>query len=276
VTAARTVTAVLLLASACSRRPDVPILTYHSISSGTDGFSVTERAFTSELDALVAGGFHTVTFRDWLEHADRASALPQNPVILTFDDGYEDAYSTALPALRARGMRATFFIVTSLVGADASHRIARDDDGVRHAYLVWPEVRALLAAGMEIGSHGVTHRRFADLTREQARDELARSKQQLEATLGTSVDVFAYPYNSVRRWMQPLVRDAGYRAAVAGGAHGSADRFALYRIGVYAGTTTRQLSDELSRYRGGGGIVGSKGRSPATMTRNPARSQAAR
>ena len=246
-TTARQLAAVLLLAAACSRRPDVPIVTYHSVSAATDGFTVGEDAFTGALDALRSQRFHAVTFHEWLAHLEQGAPLPPNPIVLTFDDGYEDAYRTVLPALRARGMRAVFFVVTSFVGADESHRIVRDEDGIRRRYLIWPEVRALAAAGMEIGSHGVSHRRLADLTSNEARDELARSKQQLEAGLGKPVEIFAYPYNSVRRWLEPLVRDAGYRAAAAGSVHGSADRFALYRIGVYRGTTTEALLAQLPR-----------------------------
>jgi peptidoglycan/xylan/chitin deacetylase (PgdA/CDA1 family) len=247
VTATRALAAALLLAAACSRRPDIPILTYHSISNATDGFTLSEAAFTSQLDALRGTGLRTISFHEWLTAMDRGVAAPRDAVILTFDDGYQDAYSAVLPALRARGMRATFFLVTSLIGPDAAHRVVRDEGGVRRAYLVWPEVRALAAAGMEIGSHGVTHRRFADLDREQVRDEVVRSRQQLESVLRVPVEIFAYPYNSLRRWMLPVVREAGYRAAVAGSAHGSADRFALYRIGVYAGTTSEALLAQLPK-----------------------------
>jgi peptidoglycan/xylan/chitin deacetylase (PgdA/CDA1 family) len=239
----------LILAAAvlagCSRRPDVPILTYHSVSAAQDGFSVPADALAAHLDALQRAGFHTVTFREWLAHEDVGAPLPDRPIILTFDDGYEDAWSVVLPALRARGMRGAFFVVTSLVGADASHRVVREEDGAIRRYLVWPEVRALAAAGMEIGSHGARHLRLADLGREQVLGELRRSKESLDAALGSPVEVLAYPYNSVRRWIVPLAREAGYRAAVAGGAHGNADRFMLYRMGVYRGTTAEQIVAQL-------------------------------
>lgn len=241
--------AVILAAAAilagCSRRPDVPIVTWHSVSAAQDGFTVSQDAFAAQLDALQRAGFHTVTFREWLAHEDKGAALPQKPIILTFDDGYEDAYSVVLPALRARRMRAVFFVVTSLVGADAAHRVIRDEGGTARRYLIWPEVRALAAAGMEIGSHGMHHLRLAELDRAQVLDELKESKQALDRRLGSPVEVLAYPYNSVRRWMVPLAREAGYRAAVAGVAHGNADRFRLYRTGVYRGTTPEQLSAQL-------------------------------
>jgi peptidoglycan/xylan/chitin deacetylase (PgdA/CDA1 family) len=241
VTRRHLIAALLLLATACSRRPDVPILSYHSISDAPDGFTVHESEFAAHLDALQRAGFHTVTFHEWLAHEDRGTPLPAKPIILTFDDGFEDAWSTVLPALRSRGMRGTFFVVTSLIGADASRRVVRGDDGLPRRYLVWPEVRALAAAGMEIGSHGDRHLRLADLDRAQVLGELTRSKQALDGALGSPVEVLAYPYNSVRRWIVPLVRESGYRAAVAGTAHGNADRFTLYRVGVYRGATADQV-----------------------------------
>ena len=237
--------ALLLLLAACSRRPDIAILGYHSISGATDGFTVSESDFRSHLDALQHGGFHTVTLHEWLAHEERGTALPERPIVLTFDDGFEDAYSTVLPALRERGMRATFFVVTSLVGVDPAHRLVRGEEGSERRYLVWPEVRALAAAGMEIGSHGERHLRLADLDRAQVLGELTRSKQTLDQALGSPVEVFAYPYNSVRRWIVPLARESGYRAAVAGRAHGNGDRFTLYRAGVYRGMTADQVLAEL-------------------------------
>src|SRR5712692_8473874 len=113
---------LLLLAGGAACRPDVPILTWHSIGGDGDEFTVSEAAFAAQLDALRNAGFHPVTFHEWLEHEDRGAPLPDKPILLTFDDGYQDALTAALPALRARGMRATFFLVSAWIGADEAHR----------------------------------------------------------------------------------------------------------------------------------------------------------
>src|SRR5207244_9083047 len=70
------IAAALLLFAACSRRPDVPILSYHSISNAADAFSLRESEFISHLDALRRAGFHTVTFHEWLAHEDHGPPLP--------------------------------------------------------------------------------------------------------------------------------------------------------------------------------------------------------
>ena len=128
-------------------------------------------------------------------------------------------------------MRATFFVITGFIGRPGS--------------LSWPQLRELVGQGMEIGSHGERHLRLADLDRAQVLGELTRSKQALDGALGSPIEVLAYPYNSVRRWIVPLARESGYRAAVAGMAHGNADRFTLYRMGVYRGTTADQVLAQL-------------------------------
>src|SRR5262249_60938469 len=84
----------------------------------------------------------------------RRVAMPDKPTLFTSDDGDEDAFTAALPALRARGMRATFFVVSGWIRPDEAHRFTRGETG--RSSLIWPEVRALAAAGMEIGSHGRT------------------------------------------------------------------------------------------------------------------------
>ena len=226
-----------LQVAAC--RPDVPILTWHSIGPASDEFTVGEAAFAAQLDAIRGAGFHTVTFHDWLEHQDKGAPLPDKPILLTFDDGDQDAFTAALPALRARGMRATFFLVSGWIGPDDAHRLAQGEPGRRS--LIWPEARALAAAGMEIGSHGVTHRRLPELTKEEALQEMAASKRELEARLLAPVEVFAFPYNASRRRLRGLVREAGYRAAVSGSDHGGSDRYELYRATLRRGTSPEEL-----------------------------------
>jgi len=239
----RWVALVLVLACACVGRPPVAILTHHSISQSGDDFAVSPAKFAAELDALARSGCRTISFHDWLE----GKPLPPRAVILTFDDGYEDGYSTALPELQARGMVGTFFVVPGWIGADASHRVVRAQDGVAARYLVWPEVEALAAAGMEIGSHGETHTRLPGLPDEKLREEVVRSRLELEAHLHRPIEVFAYPFNASRRDLRSVVRGAGYRAAVSGSVHGGADRYELFRSGVYAKTTVEEVVREVAR-----------------------------
>jgi peptidoglycan/xylan/chitin deacetylase (PgdA/CDA1 family) len=214
----RWVWALVVCAACTQKRPEVPILNYHSVGQVADDYTVPAAAFARQLDALAAGGYRTVSLHDLLRAREGGPALPRPAVVLTFDDGKEDALRLVLPALQKRGMRATFFIITSLVG--------------QPGYLTWDEVRALAAEGMEIGSHTIHHPRLADLSDEQVRQELEGSRRELEAQLRRPVEALAYPYNSVRARVVRSAAESGYRVAVAGAVHGSADLLELYRFPV--------------------------------------------
>jgi len=211
---------LVLLVLGCARsRPEVPILNYHSAGGDVaDDYNVPVTAFEQQLDWLAKKGFHTVSLHDLIESRRTRTPLPEGAVILTFDDGRSDALQVVLPSLRERGMHATFFIITGLVG--------------QPGYLSWDGVRELAAAGMEIGSHTATHPRLADLADARVDDELRASRLRLEEELRRPVEALAYPYNSVRGRIARAAWATGYRVAVAGSRHGSADLFRLRRVPV--------------------------------------------
>jgi len=214
--------------AACASRPAAPILNYHAVGAPdrSSEFDLTAAELRRQLDWLISAGYHTVSLADIVQrrNLDRAIAL-------TFDDGSADALAVVLPELRKRGMTATFFVITGLVGTPG--------------YLTWDGVRALEKAGMAIGSHTAHHERLADLPDDRAREELAGSRRELERQLGHPVDLLAYPYNSLRRKTVALAREAGYRIAVAGPVHGSSDALRLYRVPIVRGMTLEQFEAAL-------------------------------
>jgi peptidoglycan/xylan/chitin deacetylase (PgdA/CDA1 family) len=128
-------------------------------------------------------------------------------------------------------MKGTFFIITGLVGTPG--------------FLTWEGVKALDQAGMEIGSHTVTHPRLADLPEDKLRDELVQSRRMLEEHLHKPVDLLAYPYNSVRRNVRAAAEAAGYKIAVSGVAHGGSDTLDLLRISITGLTTFEQFKQAI-------------------------------
>jgi peptidoglycan/xylan/chitin deacetylase (PgdA/CDA1 family) len=218
--------AALALLFAC--KPPVPILNYHSVGTAHDEFAIPTAQLAEELDLLAAQGRRTVSLRDLAERR-----FGQSDVVLTFDDGFTDALTTVVPMLRQRGMRASFFIVPGFVG--------------KPGFLDWDGVRALQAAGMEVGSHTVEHERLGDLPDGRVSWELAESKRLLDAQLPTPVEAVAYPYNSVRARILAMAAEAGYRIGVSGPAHGGADPLNLARISVYPGLTRDQFETALRR-----------------------------
>ena len=136
----------------------------------------------------------------WLSHERFLSILDEvaerPDVAISFDDGNESDVALALPALRERGLSATFFVVAGRLGEPT--------------FLDHAGVRALAAAGMEIGCHGMRHRAWRGLDRRALHEELVEAKAILERTLRRSVTRAACPFGSYDRRVLRALRDCGY------------------------------------------------------------------
>jgi len=225
---------------------------YHSVSGNGDPLTVTPEELDAQLDYLQNAGFSTVTLHEVLDAEDGKVSLPRHPVVLTFDDGYEDAATQVLPRLVARGQKATFFIVSGHCARDPASRFVQD----RYRFVTWGEVRALQQAGMEIGSHSVSHRKLTGLHGAEMHAEIEQSRAALQDVLGQPVELFAYPYNAQQRSVRRAVEKAGYRGAVVG-AHGNTERFTLQRLTMHRGISPQDLRSMLGEtwetaYTGGG------------------------
>ncbi len=98
----------------------VPILMYHNLFEGNkkgDGLNVSEKTFEDQLATLAAFGYSTITFEELYRHYNENVALPKNPVIITFDDGYRSSYTLAFPLLKSYGMKACIFMICDAIGS---------------------------------------------------------------------------------------------------------------------------------------------------------------
>lgn len=207
----------------------VPILMYHYVRSVDEAsdplgyrLSVTPERFGEQLAYLHEQGYTSVTMAELAGCLRGETRCPAKIVALTFDDGYEDSYRAALPLLQQYGLRATFYIVPNFVGSPG--------------YMSWEQVRAMHAAGMEIGSHTMNHADLTGLSLEEARVEIGESKRVLEEQLGAPVVSFSYPAGSNTPELAIAVRDAGYSNAVTTAQDiGFAEMFRLARRRVLGG-----------------------------------------
>lgn len=231
------------------KRPGTPILMYHEVGpprprSRLNHWRVRPEDFARQLEHLSRRRLRGVALRDLI---DRPTA-PGPRAVLTFDDGYAGVLERALPLLSAHGFSATVFVVSGRLGA------ANDWDGETPGdpLLSAAGVRSLAAAGIEIGSHGATHRALPSVSDAELEDEVSGSKAALEAVTGTPVVSFCYPYGAFDDRVVEAVRAAGYRAAtvIRGGISPDlSDPFRLKRIAVRGTNTLLDFSIALTRGR---------------------------
>jgi peptidoglycan/xylan/chitin deacetylase (PgdA/CDA1 family) len=187
------------------------ILMYHGVAEVTEDpnkLCVTPRRFAEQMAWLERRGLRGVGVGTLVDamRAGRHRGL----VGITFDDGYVNVLEAALPELQRHGFGATAYIISGRLGG------TNDWD----AGPCWPlmsagEVGKLAAAGIEIGSHSVTHTRLAGASTEQLAAEVGASRTALAAAVGAEIRGFAYPYGSMDAAARRAVRDAGYDYACA-------------------------------------------------------------
>jgi peptidoglycan/xylan/chitin deacetylase (PgdA/CDA1 family) len=162
--------------------------------------------------------------------------LPRRSVVLTFDDGYENFYEYAFPVLERYGFPAIVYLVAGSIGRPSSWFAA--DGRATPPLMDARRILQLRARGVDFGSHGVSHRKLAEIDADAAREEIVESKRLLEALLGEEVRHFCYPYGSHDRATAAMVADAGYLSAVSclrAAATGRFDPFALPRKAISYG-----------------------------------------
>ena len=98
---------------------NIPILMYHHLcETEVNNYTVTPRLFAEHMQALYDAGFNTVSLRQLVDFVDYGIPLPENPIAITFDDGYLSVYKYAFPVLRDLGFTATSFVIGEAVGTD--------------------------------------------------------------------------------------------------------------------------------------------------------------
>jgi peptidoglycan/xylan/chitin deacetylase (PgdA/CDA1 family) len=234
-------------AARIGRGPAIRILYYHSISDAPMRSSVSPEAFAAQLEFLGRRGYSFLSMSAAVDALASPAALPERAIVVTLDDGFRDNYDEALPTLVRLGVPATVFLTAGYIGGDHLPTLTRTAFVPRP--LSWEQVGEMQAAGIEFGSHTVTHPMLTQVPADQARRELSDSKRMIEDRLGTAVRLFCYPRGDFDEGVKRLVREAGYGAActtLPGVNDRRTDRFALRRTYVSRRDTPAEFAKRVA------------------------------
>jgi peptidoglycan/xylan/chitin deacetylase (PgdA/CDA1 family) len=216
----------------------VPILMYHEIAQRpetTSSLAVPPGAWAAQLAYLSAEGYRTVTAAELAAALAAGGELPGRTVVLTFDDGYADFHSRAMPLLARYGFTATIFVTTGWV-RDSGPLLAGRRPG---RMLSWGQIEEAAGAGIEVGAHSCLHPQLDQLPGKRLREELHASRATLEDRLGVTVAGVAYPFGYSSPRVRDVARDVGYAYGCAVGnavMTTQPDPFALPRLTIRRST----------------------------------------
>ena len=225
------------------RRTAVPILMYHLVNTPPPGTPnrelwVPTAAFRAQMQALHSAGYHGVTLDALLDNWQHRIALPPNPIVISFDDGYGSQVRNAMPILRSLGWPGVLNLEVKNLSIAG---------GITKA-----QVRRLIAAGWEIDAHTINHLDLTTLDPAAVRHEVGGSRAALRRDFHVPVDNFAYPAGRHNATAEAAVRAAGYRAAVTtepGLAHMDGDRVTLPRVRVNGTDSAAAVLEAVQRAR---------------------------
>ena len=218
------------------------ILMYHMVSDpkpGTkfNGLRVSPAMFEKQLQWLKQNNWHFVTMNQLI---DNHSQLPEKTVALTFDDGYEDNYSQALPLMKKYDACGTLYLVINRHNNDwSTKKKAHHNSGelVKEPKLSDDQVNEMVSSGVfEIGGHTTNHVNLNTIDKQTKYSEMSESKAMLEEQLNTPINSFAYPFGIYGPEDPAIAKELGYTNAVLaeGGIETDVDknRFELRRVKI--------------------------------------------
>lgn len=228
------------------------VLMYHRIGTAHNRweqkYCVSAENFAAQMHQLASLGMHAITLDSFFAWLDGSAELPEGAFLLTFDDGFQGIYEHAAPVLKSLGWPATIFLVSALLGGHDDWCKQENPSGEVYPLMGLTEIKALQQQGFSFHSHTRHHARLPSLSDQALIDELAGSRQELSAALGTEVDYLAYPYGGYDERVIEAARAAGYRAAFSvqpGFNRRDIDRYRLRRLDVFGTDTPTMLARKI-------------------------------
>ncbi len=193
-----------------TRELRVPILMYHHVGdlppdadAVRKSLTVSQENFEQQMNFLVEQGYTTLKIADLVNALQNGAPLPDKPIVLTFDDGYDDNYTNVFPTLKDHHLVGTFFVI----GAPTDYGSP--------GYLRWEQILEMYNNGMEIGAHSLTHRYNLGQMRNSTQDgEILPDHKLMVDHLPNWTPIFSYPSGSYNQYTLDTLQKLGYIAAV--------------------------------------------------------------
>jgi peptidoglycan/xylan/chitin deacetylase (PgdA/CDA1 family) len=211
----------------------IPILMYHRIGPRISTSIVRDQyvpaaLFERQLQALQKQGFKSISLTE-MRSLFNEQVSSGKYIVITFDDGYKSFTGEAIPILKKYGMKATVFLVGNCIGHTNRWDEAKGD--VSERLMTREEILSAHHQGMEIGAHTMTHPDLRFCPDDMAKEEISRSKSDIESELNIPIQWFSYPFGKNGERERRLVKEAGFLGACGTDKHTNTPETDLYDLG---------------------------------------------
>lgn len=221
--------AALLASSAPEGSIPLPIVMYHGLLKDKNyhnKFFISPKLFEKDLKYLDENNYTTILMKDLIAYVDNGLPLPENPVLITFDDGFYNNYVYAYPLLREYNMKAVISIIGELT--DKSSLI--HDENANYSYLSWDRIKELSSSGIfEIQNHsydlhGNDYKRRGSMQNSGEsleeykmllKDDIGNFQEKIFEMTGKKPNTFTYPYGLISKNSKEILKSMGFRATLS-------------------------------------------------------------
>lgn len=203
----------------------LPILMYHHVldkSRSLNKYTVSPDEFESDLKYIKEQGYTTVVVADLINFCEKGTQLPEKPIMITFDDGYESVFHFACPLLKKYEMKA----VINIIGKYADLYSECDDHNIRYSHITWQQLKQAVDENvLEVQNHtydmhkngkrnGIGKMR-GESTEHYANavgKDISELQERVKEKLGFYPTAFAYPFGTISKEALPVLKNIGFKA----------------------------------------------------------------
>jgi peptidoglycan/xylan/chitin deacetylase (PgdA/CDA1 family) len=205
----------------------VPIIMYHEVKPYNAGKDViTPYEIESDLKFLKENKYSTITMTDLIDYVYKNKELPENPIILSFDDGYLNNYFFVYPLLKKYNMK----IVLSIIGKNTDDFTRIPDNNLDYSHVTWNQINEMIHSGhVEIQNHTynmhkITPKRYGcrkkrgesiEHYEQILTEDIGKLQQEITLLTGFTPNTFAYPYGQVSKESVPIIKNLGFKASLS-------------------------------------------------------------
>ncbi|PKM62406.1 MAG: polysaccharide deacetylase [Firmicutes bacterium HGW-Firmicutes-21] len=205
----------------------IPIIMYHHVRNNSPGKnSITPKEFESDLKYLKKNNYNTITMTQLIDYVYNDISLPENPIIISFDDGYLNTYKNAYPLLMEYDMK----IVLSIIGKVTDDFTLTISNNINTSHMNWNHLNEMINSGhVEVQNHTYNlHSTRSDrygcaqkeneafaIYRDVLAEDINKLQNQLMANSGVTPNTFTYPYGRFNDNTVIIIKELGFKASLS-------------------------------------------------------------